>query len=295
MIKKLSIIITPLLLLSCGMSKQDKDEIATITCNIISESKNIDAVFRIQEVNKAREILGEERFLGKDTIIKEAFFYDLCKELVLNDPKFDSLLESKKEAYLIELKRVQDSILAEKQKDLDFLTKVYEEAVSKRELRVERYRKERSASQEEWRNNLIEYLSNYQPSPITVSYSNINKSLYLGFKCSEKIQGMKSRFVIRFNNGLKELVSDDSYCYSKGVLIDKKKLSKEHFNAIIEAKDDPKSIIKSISLELLTVVLIKNLGFDDLGQRYEEYFPQNYKHLEASEKLDNPIVYQLKF
>lgn len=297
LVKKLIFLYLILLTItSCGLSKKDKDEIATITCNVMAESRNMDAAFRIKELNSARELLGENRYLEGDDVIKEAFQFDLCTELVLNDPKFDSILESKKEAYVIELKRVQDSILTEKQKELDSLTKFYEEAVSKREKRVDQYRKDRSASQREWRNNIMEYLASYEPSPITtISYSQKTKSLNLGFSCSKKIQGMKSRFIIRFNNGLKEIVSDEGYCYSKGIQFDKDKLSKEHYNALVSAKDNPKTIIQSITLEILTVVLIEGLGFDDLGQVYEEYFPQNYKYLEASEKLDNPLKYNLKF
>ena len=285
-----------ILLVSCGMSDEERLEIATITCNVMAESRNMDAAFRIKELNSARELLGENRYLEGDDVIKEAFQFDLCTELVLNDPKFDSILESKKETYLVELKRVQDSILAEKQKELDSLTKAYEEAVGKRKQRVEQYRKERSDSQREWRNNLMEYLASYEPSPITaISYSQKTKSLNLDLRCSDKIKGMKSRVRIRFNNGLKEIVSDEGYCYSKGIQFDKDKLSKEHYNAIVNAKDNPKTIIQSITLEILTVVLIEGLGFDDLGQVYEEYFPQNYQYLEASEKLDNPLKYNLKF
>lgn len=284
------------LLVSCGVSDEERMEIATLTCNVMAESRNMDAAFRIKELNSARELLGEDRYLEGDNVIKESFQFDLCKELVLNDPKFDSIFEIKKEAYEIELKRVQDSILVEKQKELDSLTKVYEEVVSKREQKVDRYRKERSDSQKEWRNNIKEYLSNYEPSPITgISYSQKTKSLNLGFSCSKKIQGMKSRFIIRFNNGLKEIVSDEGYCYSRGIQFDKDKLSKEHYNVIVNTKDNPKTIIQSITLEILTVVLIEGLGFDDLGQVYEEYFPQNYEYLESSENLDSPIVYQLKF
>jgi hypothetical protein len=110
MIKKLSIIIIPFLLLSCGMSKQEKNEIATITCNVMAESRNMDAAFRIKELNSARELLGEDRYLEGDNVIKEAFQFDLCKELVLNNPNFIEILEKKKDS----LKTVQDSTLIDR-------------------------------------------------------------------------------------------------------------------------------------------------------------------------------------
>lgn len=294
--KYIKILLPLVFLSSCGLSQKDKDEIATITCNIIAESKNMDAAFRIQEVNKARETLREERFLGKDTIIKEAFFYGLCKELIINDPNFDQILEQKREEYLERVKEIYDSIAIVKQKELDSLTRVYEEVVKKREERVDQYRQARASSQQEWRNSLMDYLSDYIPSSISgVTYSNRTKSLSLSFQCSKKVQGMKKRFVVKFNNGLKDLISEEGYCFYGGIKFDKDQLSKDHYNAIIEVQDNPKSIIKSITLEITTVVLIEDLGFEDLGQVYEQYFPQNYKYLEASERLDNPIRYDLSY
>ena len=48
------------ILSSCGVSQQDKEEIATITCNIIKSSRNMDAALRIKEINSAREQMGED-------------------------------------------------------------------------------------------------------------------------------------------------------------------------------------------------------------------------------------------
>ena len=74
-----------MMVVSCGMSEKEKNEIAIITCNIIAESRNMDASLRIKEVNAAREKIGEEKFLETDEYIKTAYKYGLCKELVLND------------------------------------------------------------------------------------------------------------------------------------------------------------------------------------------------------------------
>jgi hypothetical protein len=70
-----------------------KSDIATITCNVMGASRNMDGAFRIKEVNYAREKMGEELFLGTDEDIKISFTFGLCKELVLNDQAYNLKLE----------------------------------------------------------------------------------------------------------------------------------------------------------------------------------------------------------
>ena len=53
--KKLSVIISIFVLFSCGMPQAEKEEIAIIACNIVGESRNMDGVMRIKEINAARE------------------------------------------------------------------------------------------------------------------------------------------------------------------------------------------------------------------------------------------------
>lgn len=87
--------ILPLIFLgivSCGPSEQEKADIAKITCNIIGESRNMDAVVRIKEINSAREKIGEEPFLGSDDQIKTAYQYGFCSDLVLNKADYFTLL-----------------------------------------------------------------------------------------------------------------------------------------------------------------------------------------------------------
>ena len=81
------------MLFSCGPSVKEKEEIAILTCNIMGESRNMDAAFRIKEINAAREQIGEDRFLGTDDEILVSFELGLCKELVLNDKKYKTKLE----------------------------------------------------------------------------------------------------------------------------------------------------------------------------------------------------------
>tara|TARA_Y100001970_G_C14103347_1_gene786714 strand:+ start:32 stop:1168 length:1137 start_codon:yes stop_codon:yes gene_type:complete len=87
--------ITLFLIIACSPSSQEKEEIAVLSCNIMGESRNMDAAFRIKEINSAREQIGEERFLGLDADIKTSFEFNLCKELVLNDKTYKEKLEEK--------------------------------------------------------------------------------------------------------------------------------------------------------------------------------------------------------
>ncbi len=77
------------MLFSCGPSVKEKEEIAILTCNILESSFFKDGAFRINEVNDAREQIGEDRFLGTDNLIQESLELGLCKELVLNEKNYE--------------------------------------------------------------------------------------------------------------------------------------------------------------------------------------------------------------
>lgn len=111
----LSPLIIIFLISACGPSSQEKEEIAVLACNIMGESRNMDASFRIKEINNAREQIGEERFLGQDAEIKESFEFNLCKELVLNDEEYEFKL---KERYIaLEKEAEEQRIIREKEKE----------------------------------------------------------------------------------------------------------------------------------------------------------------------------------
>jgi len=74
------LLLTAIFLTACGPSQEEKEEIAIISCNIMSESRNMDGAVRIKEINAAREKMGEDAFLGLDDAIKQSFEYGLCRE-----------------------------------------------------------------------------------------------------------------------------------------------------------------------------------------------------------------------
>ena len=109
--KKVLIIFCFLFIVSCGPSQQEKENVAAVTCSIMSETKNIDAAIRVREMNNAREKIGKGPFLRGDEAIKEAFEYGLCKELVLSesyDETLQLLKDAKKERERIEAERLAE-------------------------------------------------------------------------------------------------------------------------------------------------------------------------------------------
>ena len=116
------------LLASCGPSQEEKENVALITCSIMSETRNMDAAVRVREMNEAREKIGGEPFLRGDDAIKEAFEWGLCQELVLNET-YDESLQTLKDT-----KRERERIAAEKQRIADSKPSVKEEFYSNGKL-----------------------------------------------------------------------------------------------------------------------------------------------------------------
>jgi antitoxin component YwqK of YwqJK toxin-antitoxin module len=95
--KKLVPVIYLFFLVSCGQTQDEMNNIALVTCSIISETRNMDAAIRVREMNNAREKIGGEPFLEGDYKISESLRYGLCRELVLDDA-YDQSLKILKDA-----------------------------------------------------------------------------------------------------------------------------------------------------------------------------------------------------
>ena len=83
-----TLILTPALLIGCGMSDNEKASIAAVTCSVMGETRNMDAAVRVREINAAREKIGEAPYLDGDEGIKDSLSAGVCVELVLNDPNY---------------------------------------------------------------------------------------------------------------------------------------------------------------------------------------------------------------
>ena len=118
---KILIILSFVILASCGVSQKEKENVAAVTCSIMGETRNMDAAVRVREMNDAREKIGGEPFLDGDDAIQEAFEYGLCQELVLDD-SYNEILQRLKDAKrererLAREKRAEEArIMAEKRK-----------------------------------------------------------------------------------------------------------------------------------------------------------------------------------
>lgn len=95
-----------LALTACGPSQGDINNTATITCNIMAESRNMDGAMRIKEINAAREKIGADPYLGTDATIKESLQLGLCTELIKDDPSYPALARDKIEALRLEEERL---------------------------------------------------------------------------------------------------------------------------------------------------------------------------------------------
>jgi len=161
---KILIILSLVLLASCGPSQEDKRNVAAVTCSIMGETRNMDAAVRVEKINDARQKIGGEPFLRGDDAIKESFEYGLCQELVLNEwnegnfsMSYDEKLQSRKDAER-EIARIDREAQAEEQRVAAHKQRVIEErkAALKRRA-MEPYRLE-AEKQVEALNKRIEQL-----------------------------------------------------------------------------------------------------------------------------------------
>ena len=96
----------------------------------------MDAAVRVEKMNEARDKIGGEPFLRGDAVIKEAFEWGLCQELVLNET-YDERLQSLKDAKR-ELERIAADKRAEEKRI--YLEKLAEEQRIAAEKRAEEQR-----------------------------------------------------------------------------------------------------------------------------------------------------------
>ena len=100
--KKLLALLLLFGIVGCSPSEQDIAEtrsqnidISISTCNLMKESSTNDGVFRLREINAAREKMGKELFLGTDSDVRQSIYYGLCSLLVLDDPIYDTKLQER--------------------------------------------------------------------------------------------------------------------------------------------------------------------------------------------------------
>ena len=224
-----------LYLFGCGPTLQEKEEIAIITCNIMGESRNMDASMRIKEINKARENIKAKRFLEGDAKIKESFEYGLCVNLVLDDPEYDNKILSIKEEIRVleEQKRIarekkaeEARIAREKKAETERLLKI--ENTKKFNLGIKKF--------------LEKYTLDFRLEKINFTEWNPYAKAWQGISFRIRVEnacGLTSKLKITFLNN-KELnfqSKDRRGCYSTSVDPGYYTIDNLNFDKLFSSKD----------------------------------------------------------
>ena len=128
-INKILIIFSLVLLAACGLSRDEKQNIAINACSIMGETKKSEAVIRLQTMSDAREKIGGETYIRGDDAIIEAFELGLCQQLVMNED-----YEWYRNVARNELRK-RERVAAEKQRIADSKPTVKEEFFSNGQLK----------------------------------------------------------------------------------------------------------------------------------------------------------------
>jgi hypothetical protein len=100
--RHLCILLVLIVLSGCGMSLEEKERSAAVTCAEVKETRGMDGAPRVRLFNEAREAIGEAPYLEGDEEIKRSITWGTCELLVLNDPSYESRTSSAETAYLAE-------------------------------------------------------------------------------------------------------------------------------------------------------------------------------------------------
>jgi len=139
----LTLLLSSFVLVGCGQRFEEKQNIATSTCNIMKATRASDSVTRLREINLARADLGEPRYIGNDAELRYALKLDVCEALVLNSPTYErDLLDAKRvfdaRTALLEAEfavmREERRIAEEKAKEEDIKKRVAETTAKYEEL-----------------------------------------------------------------------------------------------------------------------------------------------------------------
>ena len=183
--RHITIFLIALGLTACGPSQEEIDNAATITCNIMSESSNMDAGTRIKEVNATREKIGAPPYLGTDATIRESLDWDLCEELIKNNANYPDLVVVKKEA---EARRLEEERL--------------KQARAKAEAE-EAERVARADGERKYREIVSDYIAEFpsRPKLLNVEYSGRTQTVKVEIECIEQHKTLYYDLKLEFDGG----------------------------------------------------------------------------------------------
>lgn len=219
---RIALVIVVLTLAACGPSQEDVNNTATITCNIMGESRNMDAAMRIKEINAAREKIGAEPFLDSDDVIKESFEWGLCEELVKNDPGYSSKVfklraaaqkvaeerraseaeaRRKQEAEEAEARRIREEVrLKREAEEAEARLKREEEEAEAQRIRIAKEAADELEERKQYRQMLQDRLEMIEgePSLTSITFNSIQESLSVVLRCNPSHNGLEYDLVLSF-------------------------------------------------------------------------------------------------
>lgn len=314
--KKLFALVIISTMVSCGLSDQEKKEIATITCNIIGESRKMDSALRIKEVNAAREQIGGDKFLLPDDVITAAFKHGLCEELILDLPKWEETLtealrlekEALDERIRIE-KEKRDKEWAEAQRRLEESSRDFErqrEAIRAREKNeAERVAREKEAKKQleinnlkDWKQTLVNHFNSLEYSAASVSYS--ESKIVVEYEC-KSFSGFDYSTLISIKEGQEEvgraeIKNSFGRCYTKNAVVryGLQELGNELYG-ITRRANYALDAVEGIYIQINGVYKINGRSYEDANEKDKQLFPQHYEGLDSYNKLLEPIIIPLTF
>ena len=206
------LLLTAIFLTACGPSQEEKEEIAIISCNIMSESRNMDGAVRIKEINAAREKMGEDAFLGLDDAIKQSFEYGLCRELVLNDPDYIDKLTATLEIEFTRLKAEKEEREKRAKAARIEREKQAKAARIEREKREEAKRIQIEQAPSKYRKAVLKQIADYNPAITHAGMLSIGWG-EIHITC---LNGLFAEVIIKLTNGseLTQTIIDDGIARS---------------------------------------------------------------------------------
>jgi len=285
--KKIIFLSILFLLVACGPSDEEKQNIAIITCNIMGESRNMDGAERIKEINSARDKINAESYLYGDDKIKEAFKYNICINLVLDDPEYENIL--------LELKE-KERKEREAEREAERLKKEQEAAAER--LKKEQEAAAKQPAKKEWRAAIQR---NLQTIEISYAYAYVkdNESVRIdiGATCQP---GIRMEFTVKF----KSIIPDLPFT-SYGTCSDNSKYFYRTYSRTLRdyeiykqiymlptIREDTSSDIKD--LRMYIVQDIDMLVFGIRNPKNKDMDPRNYPPLEKDDYLNREEAISMK-
>ena len=304
--KKIISLSTLFFLVACGPSDEQKQNIAIITCNILSESTIMDGAERIKEINSARDKINAESYLYGDDKIKEAIEYNICINLVLDDPEYESiLLELKEKEREAERKQIEAERLKKEQERIA------------REERYKLLERQNMLASINWIETNISYIESLNIKPKLLNIGFEDGALLLPHTC-KNTEGFTMPIEVLFKNGMAlyyQTHNPTGQCgyrdENDGKIYDFA-MTEEIQNHILNNLNNLESIIQEVnlyisgvyddtvpdsaSLERKRLLDMDNYDFEWSGQIYwgKPMFEENFELYENTPQLmEYPFKYKL--